>query len=84
MVQEIIIDILIICFIIWMFWANSKYTKNKKERRNKLKQDYLNALQSTDKAKALQAGRAYYSDLRYGELTIYDEQAITNDLMTMK
>jgi len=32
---------------------------------------------------ALQAGRKYYSSLRGGILTIYDEQAIANDLSSI-
>jgi hypothetical protein len=49
-----------------------------------LKQEYDAALKGTSKRAALQAGRAYYSALRKGKmLTIYDEQAITNDLSTM-
>jgi hypothetical protein len=52
--------------------------------RNRLKSEYEDALKGTDKVKALKAGRAYYSALRSGKLTIYDEQAITNDISTMK
>jgi len=52
--------------------------------RNKLKSEYDEALSGTDKAKALKVGRAYYSALRSGNLTIYDEQAITNDISAMR
>ena len=52
--------------------------------RNKLKGEYEASLKGTDKEKALKAGRAYYSALRSGSLTIYDEQAIANDLHSMK
>ena len=45
---------------------------------------YQDALNGNDKRKALIAGRAYYSYLRKGTLTIYDEQAINNDINTMK
>jgi hypothetical protein len=48
-----------------------------------LKQEYDRALLSGDKKAALTAGRNYYSRLRNGKLTIYDEQAITNDLTAM-
>jgi len=61
-------------------WDNAIKKQNELSR---LKQNYKDALNSYDKAKALQAGRNYYSYLRGGKLTIYDEQAITNDLMTM-
>ena len=51
-----------------------------------LKSAYDRALKGTDKAAALQAGRAYYAALRGPgkTLTIYDEQAIANDISTMK
>jgi hypothetical protein len=52
--------------------------------RNELKSEYDEALKGSDKAKALKAGRAYYSALRSGNLTIYDEQAINNDISTMR
>ncbi|MBC7554353.1 MAG: hypothetical protein H7257_10280 [Taibaiella sp.] len=42
------------------------------------------ALLGTDKGEALRKGRLYYSCIRKGSLTIYDEQAIANDLTTMK
>lgn len=49
-----------------------------------LKQTYHEALKGNDKRLALETGRAYYSALRKGKtLTMYDEQAITNDLSTM-
>jgi len=53
-------------------------------RSGRLKRNYEMALRGTDKAAALQAGRKYYSFLRGGRLTIYDEQAIANDISTMK
>jgi len=56
----------------------------KAKERKRLHQAYRTALSGTDKRTALAAGRAYYSALRKGgSLTIYDEQAITNDLSTM-
>jgi hypothetical protein len=48
----------------------------------KLWETYNIARASGDKARALEAGRAYYSRRR-GKLSIYDEQAIANDLSTM-
>lgn len=57
----------------------------KRNRLKQLKENYDNALKGTDKRVALETGRAYYSALRGdGKLTIYDEQAITNDLSAMK
>jgi len=57
--------------------------QNEKSIRE-LKWRYDNSLKGTDKCAALEAGRAYYSALRKGKtLTIYDEQAIANDMATM-
>ncbi|WP_157977171.1 hypothetical protein [Taibaiella helva] len=56
----------------------------KTKRIAALKLHYEQLLKSGDKPAALVAGRAYYSALRDGKmLTMYDEQAITNDLSTM-
>jgi len=59
----------------------SNVQRGKKEAE--LKAIYDDALRSGNKSRALAAGRAYYSHIRKGKLTIYDEQAITNDLSTM-
>lgn len=56
------------------------YRKDKTGQVKPLEEAYRNALVAGDKQKALQAGRAYYKAKRGGRLTIYDEQAITNDL----
>lgn len=44
---------------------------------------YQNALNSGDKKIALVAGREYYSFIRGGTLSVYDEAAIQNDLLAM-
>ena len=49
----------------------------------KLKRRYDEALKSGNKVAALKAGREYYAALRNGRLTVYDEQAIANDLSVM-
>lgn len=49
----------------------------------KLYNEYMNALSEQDKQKALEAGRKYYRHMRFGRLTVYDEQAISNDLSVM-
>ena len=59
------------------------YARNKNRKQKRLKEAYDDALRSGDKRKALEAGRAYYSFLRSGKLTMYDEQAINNDLIAM-
>jgi len=70
---------------VYLIYAKNKQQKKDKEKTETLLLYYKEALKSTDKAKALEYGRAYYSNQRIGGiLTIYDEQAITNDLNTMK
>jgi hypothetical protein len=55
-------------------------------RKNKMLETlweaYNAARASGDREKALEAGRAYYRRRR-GRLSMYDEQAIANDLNTM-
>lgn len=49
-----------------------------------VKKNYELALQGGNKQLALAAGRAYYSSIRKDKkLTIYDEQAIANDISVM-
>lgn len=75
----LIVVILIITFIVY------ENSNKKSAYQLKLWNDYQEALKSGDKAKVLNAGRIYYSSLRAGgRLTIYDEQALTNDLNVMK
>lgn len=58
--------------------------RNNRRRLERLKLHYDQALKGSNKKTALDAGRAYYSALRKNNvLTIYDEQAITNDLTAM-
>lgn len=60
------------------------YGIGKSDHLKTLKRQYEQALKGADKRAALDAGRAYYSYMRDGKApTIYDEQAITNDLSTM-
>ena len=54
------------------------------EKGPDLKRQYDIDLASGNKSKALSSGRAYYKAKRgNGQLTIYDEQAIANDLSAM-
>jgi hypothetical protein len=67
-----------ICYVLY------QVSRSKLRKRARLKSEYEEALRGRDKAKALAAGRAYYQEMRDGKnLTIYDEQAIANDLSTM-
>ena len=62
----------------------SKLVKEKEQisRNYELAKDKLRQQPSDNKLreKALQSGREYYKSLRNGQLSIYDEQAINNDL----
>jgi hypothetical protein len=60
------------------------YQRGKQSLIREKKAKYLNAIREGNKVKALEAGREYYSLIRGGRLTLYDEQAITNDLSTIK
>lgn len=67
---------------IFFFITNTGNTGN--EKIPNLKRQYDNDLASGNKSKALISGRAYYKAKRgNAELTIYDEQAIANDLAAM-
>lgn len=55
-------------------------SNSNKEKSQKLYTAYHQALASKNKAAALEAGRAYYPFKRNGTLSVYDEQAIANDL----
>jgi uncharacterized pyridoxamine 5'-phosphate oxidase family protein len=60
------------------------YVTARAKKLKELKEEYDNALCGADKKRALNAGRAYYAFLRKKKiLTIYDEQAISNDLQSM-
>jgi ABC-type uncharacterized transport system fused permease/ATPase subunit len=70
--------------IVAIIIAIIKSGNNKARKLQELKLAYEQSLKGNNKKTALDAGRAYYSALRENKaLTIYDEQAITNDLSTM-
>lgn len=53
-------------------------------RKKQIESDYKEAIKGSDKVEALKLGREYYASLREdGRVTIYDEQAITNDINSM-
>lgn len=76
--------ILVICISIWVIWQSSKVDKAMPKKE--IYDDLLSELRENPnnaylREKALMAGRDYYGTLRLdGHLTIYDEQAITNDI----
>ena len=80
----IIFIVILLAFAIGGFYLINRQRKKQQKRLQALKEAYSKALTNSNKAEALQAGRKYYSYLRNGKLTIYDEQAITNDLSTMQ
>jgi hypothetical protein len=84
--QFITLDYMITAIILGVFAAIILIAVNVMTSRNKakLKEQYQQALKGSNKGRALQAGRAYYAAIRDGgKLTVYDEQAINNDLATM-
>jgi len=58
--------------------------KDKLELDKNLETAYKTALQGTDKAKALAAGRAYYRNLRGINYSVNDEAVIGNDIAAMR
>jgi hypothetical protein len=84
------VTIFAIAYLVYRRSQKEKVEKNealrlRQERDEKLESEYKAALRGSDRAKALELGRIYYGNKREGgALTIYDEQALTNDLSTMK
>jgi len=74
----IIISVLVVAIILVIV-----NMKNDKSQLAQLKESYEEALRGVNKRAALNAGRAYYSALRSGKITIYDETAMANDLAAM-
>ena len=67
----------VLAFAVWLDIEAADETE-------RLRIAYEEALAGTDKADALEKGRDYYRAQRGdGSLTVYDEQAIANDLETM-
>jgi hypothetical protein len=73
----LILVVLILCSFVLLYYAISRRSTAK------LKIKYDEALKGGKKADALKAGREYYAALRGGRLTVYDEQAIANDISVM-
>ena len=69
--------------ILLAVFFNTRKRRKDREKAEKLRQAYETALNSGNRARALQFGRAYYAYLRHGRLTLYDEQAIANDMAAM-
>jgi hypothetical protein len=81
MITIIIVIIVVIVVLVLIYTSGNATGENEMER---LKHEYELALLGLDKKAALKVGRLYYAIQRKDkELTIYDEQAIANDLSTM-
>lgn len=82
--KEIFFGGLLVAFAIFCFLVYRAIKNNDKEKAQSIYEDYKKALANGNKPLALELGRKYYGTLRGGDLTIYDEQAIANDLSTIK
>lgn len=76
----IFVLVFIVCWIIYKYFIG---TDKDRKAIAAIKAQYEKALQDKDKRAALTLGRQYYSKLRRGRLTIYDEQALTNDIASI-
>jgi hypothetical protein len=81
--------VVIACIIGFILYTGLNDAKKNLMLADELKSQYQKALQDKNKQLALQLGRQYYTALRKtsifgnGRLTIYDEQAITNDIASI-
>lgn len=82
--KTILVLIGLIVSVIALYYLITLSNRQRKKQVSALYQQYQQAIKGGDRQAALQAGRRYYSACRGGRLTIYDEQAITNDLAAMK
>ena len=77
--------LLLLIIGVGFIYLGSKIGRTSENKISLLKEDYDKTLTGNSKSKALEAGRKYYSSLRqFGDLTIYDEQAIANDINSRK
>jgi hypothetical protein len=74
------VTIIIVVAVIFFY---SRHPKRYNKVLQELKQSYEHELRHGTKQSALQVGRNYYAALRGGRLSVYDEQAIANDISTM-
>lgn len=69
---------------IGLFFLSVLLNKSGVNKKKLLREAYEDALKSKNKKIALDAGRRYYASIRKeGNLTVYDEQAIANDINAM-
>lgn len=83
-VPTVIVGLIMTVGMVFLYFYLISQEKNE-ERLERIQTRYYDALQGSDKSEALRLGRIYYGSLRDdGNVTIYDEQAINNDLNSMK
>lgn len=83
-VPTVIIGLIMTVGTVFLYFYLISQEKNE-ERLERIKTRYYDALKDSDKSEALRLGRIYYGSLRDdGNVIIYDEQAINNDLNSMK
>lgn len=83
-VPTVIVGLIVTVGMVFGYFYLISQEKNE-ERLERIQTRYYDALQGSDKSEALRLGRIYYGSLRDdGNVTIYDEQAINNDLNSMK
>lgn len=88
--MDILITIVLFVSVIYAFFSYRKVTLKLEsdaliaKQKVEIAAKYRDALNSGNKSDALSLGRQYYASLRDdGVLTIYDEQALANDLLAM-
>lgn len=84
MVVFVSIIVIILIGIVLMALRDNKDNASYREKVKHMQHLYDAALKGKDRKAALEAGRSYYSIARKGGApTLYDEQAMANDLSTM-
>ena len=79
-------ELIVLLFVIIGIIVIRKLAKKRRseQAQHRLWSEYRDALRSGDKQSALRLGRQYYSDVRGGKLSMYDEEAMNNDLAAME
>lgn len=80
--QLIFITVCLALLILAVWWYIFDARRNRRKAAE-LWQAYHQAIQDGNKRLALQLGRNYYSTLRGGKLSVFDELSIANDLSTI-
>jgi uncharacterized protein (UPF0333 family) len=82
--EYLAVILIVVVIVIMVAYLTKTGTTSPIDKLQELKRAYEQALTGNNKRAALDAGRIYYGALRENKtLTVYDEQAIANDLSTM-